>query len=111
MPQNPDRGVDGQDHIDVAKSYCCIGNVYRELGRYDEALAEYDKCLKIQIEVFDGQDHTDVAISKFNLALLLKDVGQANESKRLFAEAAATFRRALGADHPHTQMAERNAAA
>ena len=68
----------------------------------------YQQALKILIKVSNG---TDVAISKFNLALLLKKMGQANESKRLFAEAAATFRRVLGADHPHTQMAERNAAA
>ena len=74
----------------------------------DKALEYYEQDLKITIKVF-GHDHMDVAISKFNMALVLGKMDQAYESKRLFAEAAAIFRRALGADHPHTQMAERSA--
>ena len=31
------------------------------------------------------------------------------ESKQMFREAADIFRVALGADHPHTKMAEENA--
>ena len=88
----------------MAASYNNIGNVYDRQGKYEM----YQQALKILIKVSNG---TDVATSKFNLATLLKNMGQANESKRWFAEAAAIFRRALGADHPHTQMAERNAAA
>ena len=92
----------------MAALYNNIGNVYDRQGKYERALEMYQQALKILIKVSNG---TDVATSKFNLASLLKNMGQANESKRWFAEAAAIFRRALGADHPHAQMAERNAAA
>ena len=45
------------------------------------------------------------------MATLLEKMDHANESKRLFTQAAAIFRRALGADHPHTKMNEGKAAA
>ena len=68
----------------------------------------YQQALKILIKVSNG---SDVATSQFNLAPFLHNMGQPNESKRWFAEAAAIFRRALGADHPHTKMNEGKAAA
>ena len=66
----------------------------------------YQKALKIDQEVH-GNDHPDVANSKFNIALLLRNMDKAAESKQMFTEAAGIFRAALGADHPHTKMAER----
>jgi len=56
--------------MDVAKSYLGIGNLYYSQGHYDKALAEYEKCLKIQIKVFNGYDHTDVAASYSNIGLV-----------------------------------------
>ena len=86
-----------------------LGNVYNRQGRYKQALQEYEKCLKIQVDKL-GHEHPDVAISKFNIALLLRNMDKAAESKQMFTEAAGIFRAALGADHPHTKMAERGSA-
>ena len=98
-----------RDSLDVAKSYWGIGNVYSSQGRYNEALQEYEKCLKIRVDKL-GHEHPDVAISKFNIASLLRNMHKAAESKQMFTEAAGIFRAALGADHPHTKMAERRSA-
>ena len=93
----------------MATSYNNIGAVYDSQGRYKEALEEYEKCLKIRVDKL-GHEHPDVAISKFNLASLLRNMDKAAESKQMFTEAAGIFRAALGADHPHTKMAERRSA-
>ena len=93
----------------MAKSYNNIGLVYDSQGKYDDALDYYQKSLKIKITAV-GSDHPDVAISKFNIASLLRNMDKAAESKQMFTEAAGIFRAALGADHPHTKMAERRSA-
>ena len=54
----------------------------------------------------------DVADFKFNLAEVLAKMGPSfkpQDSKTMYAE-AAMFLSALGPEHPHTQMAQRNAA-
>jgi hypothetical protein len=51
-----------------------------------------------------------VAISKHNVGNLLKKMGKIVEGKEMFKEAATIFRATLGAEHPHTKMAERAAA-
>ena len=68
----------------------------------------YQKAIQINEKVH-GNDHPDVAISKFNMAILLGNMDKKAESKQMFREAADIFRVALGADHPHTKMAEQNA--
>ena len=93
----------------VSASYNNMGIVYKKQGHYDKALEYYQKDLDITIRVV-GHDHPDVAISKFNLASLLRNMDKAAESKQMFTEAAGIFRAALGADHPHTKMAERGSA-
>ena len=40
----------------MAASYNNIGIVYESQGRYDEALQEYEKCLKIQVDKL-GHEH------------------------------------------------------
>ena len=92
----------------VATSYNNIGSVCDSQGRYEEALQEYEKGLKIRLDKLH-HEHPEVAISKFNMAILLGNMDKKAESKQMFREAADIFRVALGADHPHTKMAEQNA--
>jgi tetratricopeptide (TPR) repeat protein len=52
-----------------ADAYCGRGNVYRELKRYDEAFAAYDKALSIKSDLAEawigrGNVHTDLRLSK-----------------------------------------------
>ena len=48
-----------------------MGMVYKQQGRYEEALDYYHRSLDIKVRVV-GHDHPDVADSKYNLALLHK---------------------------------------
>ena len=51
----------------VATSYNNIGSVCDSQGRYEEALEEYGKCLKIRVDKL-GHEHPDVANSYQNIA-------------------------------------------
>ena len=80
--------------------------MYRSLGKYDEALAEYEKCLKIQIKVFNGHDHTDVADLKYNIANLLEKEGKRDEARKLFLECEQILSKEVyGPDHSKTRDA------
>ena len=50
----------GKDHVDVARSYNNMANVYEAQGKYGEALKLYEQSLAINIKVF-GNDHPKVA--------------------------------------------------
>ena len=42
----------GEDHADVAGSYNNLGNVYQELGQYNEAKEFVEKALIISKKIF-----------------------------------------------------------
>ena len=54
-------GEVGGDHKDVASTYNGMAIVYDEQGKYDEALAMYEKALSIRLKKL-GDDHPLVAI-------------------------------------------------
>ena len=62
-----------------ATSYNNIGAVYDSQGRYEEALQEYEKGLKIRLDKLH-HEHPEVAISKFNMAILLGNMDKKAES-------------------------------
>ncbi len=52
----------------MSNFYCVLGNVYIDLGRYDEAKNFYDKCLALRIDIL-GEDNFKVIEAYFNLGL------------------------------------------
>jgi tetratricopeptide (TPR) repeat protein len=76
-----------------------LGNVYFEKGRYDEALAEYQATIAIELEEF-GPEHIDVAWSWGNLGRVLLAQGKFAEAAGNFQRAADIAERALGGQHP-----------
>ena len=54
------RILGGCRHLNVAKSYNGLGNVYKSLGRYQEALEMYTKSLDIKTRILGGDNHPDV---------------------------------------------------
>ena len=59
----------GKDHADVAQSCNNLAELYRALGRYDEADALHRRALEIREQRF-GPDHPEVAQTLNNLGVL-----------------------------------------
>jgi tetratricopeptide (TPR) repeat protein/tRNA A-37 threonylcarbamoyl transferase component Bud32 len=86
-----------------------LGQVYRGLGRWDEAL-EYDRrALELRTTRL-GSDHPDVAVSRNNLGLLLYDLDRAHEAIEHLEEAVRIWRDHLGDEHPEVALARNNLA-
>jgi len=100
----------GAGHKDVGTTSNNLGATLLSLGRLEEALAHLNTALEIRLKVF-GAGHQLVAETQYNLALVLRNLGKGQDAKKMFSEAAASFRTAHGPDHPSTRMAEEKAAA
>ena len=73
----------GEDHADVARSYHNLGNVYQQLGQYNEAKEFLEKALIINKKIF-GEDHADVARRYHNLGNVYGQLGQYQALKHCF---------------------------
>ena len=51
-----------EEHADVARSYNNLGAVYRDLGKYNEAIEYYEKALIIRKKIYE-EEHADVTTS------------------------------------------------
>jgi hypothetical protein len=63
-------------HVDgkrLGKLYNCLGNIFDEEGKYDNAIEMQEKALKIQIEYL-GHDHLDVADTYNNLGVTYSNI-------------------------------------
>ena len=99
---------------DVATSYNNIGSVYNRQGRYKEALQEYEKCLKIQVDKL-GHEHLDVAASYNNIGEVYRSLGDSEKALFHHEKALEIRTRVVGLhlrepDHASTKKSERLAA-
>jgi serine/threonine-protein kinase len=76
-----------------------IGEVYLNLGRFDEAHPLLERGLDVRREVL-GDQHPDVAHSMDHLALLYEKTGEYEAAERLNREALSLRRALHGNDHP-----------
>lgn len=76
-----------------------IGEVYLNLGRFDEAQPLLERSLDVRREMF-GERHADVAQSMDHLALLHERRGEYEEAERLNRTALSLRRALYGTEHP-----------
>jgi tetratricopeptide (TPR) repeat protein len=55
-----------------------------------------------------GSDHPTVAIRVHNLALVLEDLGDLQQARKLYERSLSIIRQFLGDDHPNTRAVRRN---
>ena len=75
-----------------------MGNVYRELGQYNEAKEFHEKALIIKKKIF-GEDNATVARSYHNLGNVYRPLGQYNEAKEFFEKALIIEKKIFAQDH------------
>jgi eukaryotic-like serine/threonine-protein kinase len=88
------------DHPDVqARMLDVIGQMYRHLGRYDEAQHHLERAVAIRRDVL-GPAAPDLAASLLNLAWVHRSRGNRNEALRIANEALSIRQATLPPDHP-----------
>ena len=58
----------GVDHINTADTINNLGSTYDSQGKYDEAIAQYERALRIKEKAF-GVDHINTADTINNLGI------------------------------------------
>src|SRR5437667_12328743 len=81
-----------------------IGSTYYSQGMYDEAIAQYERALRIKEKAF-GADHINTGDIIFNIGLLFKGQGDSKLARSQLSRAYQIFKTELGELHPHTQKA------
>ena len=76
----------GSDHPDVAMSYNNMAIVYKNQGKYVEALEQHQKALDIKLVAL-GSDHPNVAMSYNNMAIVYYNQGKYAEALELYHKA------------------------
>ena len=75
-----------------------MGNVYQDLGQYNEAKEYYEKALIINKKIF-GEEHASVATSYNNLGSVYQHLGQYNEAKEYHEKALIIRKKIFGEEH------------
>ena len=86
-----------------------MGEVHRNLGLYDQAIALTREALATRQATLGGE-HVDVATSLNNLGNALYDKGDYGAAEGLFREALALRRKLLGNEHPDVATSLNNLA-
>jgi tetratricopeptide (TPR) repeat protein/tRNA A-37 threonylcarbamoyl transferase component Bud32 len=82
-----------------------IATVWADLGRYDDAEAEYRRAIDLATNV-QGPEHPSVQALRHNLAETLDRSGRLEEAETEYRRVLASVTRALGKDHPNVAMTQ-----
>ena len=91
----------------TAIAYNNIGNVYCNLGKYDEALKYHTQALEIQEKVL-GEEHSDTTCSYNNIGLVYNDLGKYDEALTYHTKALKIREKVLGEEHTDTASSYNN---
>ena len=97
------------DHINTADTIMNFGLTYDSQGKYDEAIAQYERALRIKERAF-GVDHVNSASTLHNIGLTYKNMGDWMSAKSYFERAASLHRLCRGEVHEFTIGSERELA-
>ena len=86
------------NHPDISMSYNKIGKVLRKQGKYEEALENHDKSLKIALETLEA-NHPNIAASYNNIGLILSEQGRLEEALENYEKCLKIQLETLPANH------------
>lgn len=90
--------VEGDEHINAARTLNALGLLYVAQGRYSEAESLYVRALGIRRKAF-GDTHLEVAQSLYNLAALYYSQGSYEEAEELYKQVVDIRIKQLGNEH------------
>jgi FOG: TPR repeat len=96
----------GEDSVDVATTYECIAAGLSRIGDHEEALLKYKKALAIHESLHsEGEKIANICN---NIAMAYCDNEDYNKSLLYFERAIELYRKLLGENHPHTEIAKQS---
>ena len=94
----------GVDHINSTITINRLGNAYQNQEKYDEAMTQYERALRISEEIF-GVDHVNSAGTIINIGVVYKSRNQMDLAKSWLLRGHGICLSHLGELHPFTQRA------
>lgn len=94
--------LQAREQADGAIVQSNLAELYRRLGRYDEADLLLKQALCIHEQQREHEDLLHTAYIFHKQALLSFDQGKYSEAESLFARTRAVYEKCLGPEHPHT---------
>ena len=92
--------LEGHDSPDVAASYNNIAIIYKNQGKYEEALEVCTKSLDIKTRIYGGDNHPDVANSYLGIGNVYDSQGQYERALEYYQKSLDIRIRVFGSDHP-----------
>jgi tetratricopeptide (TPR) repeat protein len=99
----------GSNHPAVLRLRRHRANALRDLGRYDEAEAEYRRVSSAQAPLL-GPDHPDTLATQYDLARAMAAQGKSAEAEAECRQVLGARLRALGSEHPDVLATRREIA-
>lgn len=93
-----------EDNLFVGKAKHCLGNIYRQDGRYRESREMLEQALGMEQRIL-GPGHIDVAVIKRDLARVLQEEGKFDRAEHLLKESLSGIEASTGPDHPERAAA------
>ena len=100
----------GPEHLEVARIYQALANVYYYQGKYGKAEELSEKSLRIS-EIVLGEEHPNTVAGYNNLAVAYKSQGKYEKAEELSEKSLRIRERVLGEEHPDTAASYNNLAA
>lgn len=89
-----------EGHIAIAEAEEWMGNVFREKGKYDDALEFYQSSLESKTKLFGGI-HEEVGTAVYTLAITLDGAGKYVEAITGFKEVSLFVEKCIFFRNPH----------
>ena len=93
------------DHINTANTINNLATTYDSQGKYDEAIAQYERALRIKENAF-GVDHINTAKTITNIGLFHLSQGRMQLASEYLSRGYSIFQPNLGVTHPLTQKSK-----
>lgn len=91
----------GEEHLDTLKSMHNLANLYRDIGRMNEAASLFEETLATHLRVF-GEEHPNTLVTMRMFARTRFNLGYTHEAAASQEHILATSRRVLGEEHMQT---------
>lgn len=102
--KSAEQNFGNEDNLYVAQAKNCLGNIYRQDGRYSEAKTLLQSALTMQQKIFN-QENIDSAITMRDLALVEAEEANFKEAETLLKKSQSIIDSLAGADHPERAAA------